>query len=118
MKRVRELEPYFFDRLRTLEELPWVGEVRGRGLMAGVELVRDKASKATFPSAERVGARVAQEAMRRGLIVLDGHPGLVDGVAGDHLMITPPYVVTPAQIDDIVRTLRASIQAVVERSWS
>jgi adenosylmethionine-8-amino-7-oxononanoate aminotransferase len=118
VKRVGELEPYFFERLRTLEELPCVGEVRGRGLMAGIELVSDKASKATFPPAERVAARVAQEAMRRGLIVLDGHPGMVDGVAGDHLMITPPYVVTPAQIDDLVRILREAIQTVVERSAS
>jgi adenosylmethionine-8-amino-7-oxononanoate aminotransferase len=112
MARVRELAPYFLERLRTLEALPWVGEIRGRGLMAGIELVHDRASRAPFPPEWRVGARVAEEAMREGLIVLPGHSGLVDGVAGDHVMLTPPYVVTRAEIDDIVRMLRVAIERV------
>ncbi|MDO8474830.1 MAG: aspartate aminotransferase family protein [Candidatus Rokubacteria bacterium] len=113
LERVREIGPYFFDRLRTLETLPWVGEVRGRGLMAGVELVQDRPSKATFPEQWRVAPRVVEEAMRRGLIILPGQPGMVDGVAGDHLMLTPPYIVKEGEIDEIVAILRAAIETVV-----
>ncbi len=112
LDRVRELEPHFFGQLRTLEKLPWVGEVRGRGLLAGIELVRDRSSKQTFPPEWRVGARVAEEAMRRALIVLPGHAGMVDDVRGDHLVLAPPYVVTPAEIDEIIGILRASIESV------
>ena len=111
--RVRELEPYFFERLRSLQALPWVGDVRGRGLLAGIELVRDRSSKDTFAPGLRVAARVADEALRRGLIVLPGHTGMVDGVAGDHLVLAPPYVVTREEIDEIVRILGAAMEAVI-----
>jgi adenosylmethionine-8-amino-7-oxononanoate aminotransferase len=94
--------------LESLRELPAVGDVRGRGLMAGVELVADGASKRPYPRAQRVAERVQAAAMARGLIVYYG-TGLADGIEGDAILLGPPFVVTEAQIEEIVALLREAI---------
>jgi adenosylmethionine-8-amino-7-oxononanoate aminotransferase len=102
------LGDYLLSKLQSLRELPAVGDVRGLGLMAGVELVADKASRRPFPRAHRVAERVQAAAMRRGLIVYYG-TGLADGVDGDAILLGPPFIVTKAQIDEIVTTLGEAI---------
>ncbi|WDR86467.1 aspartate aminotransferase family protein [Burkholderia ambifaria] len=89
---------------------PHVGDVRGRGLFVGVELVRDRDSKATFDPALKLHAAVKREAMQRGLMV---YPmgGTIDGVNGDHILIAPPFVCTAQQIDTIVERLSGAIDA-------
>ncbi|KVA04380.1 hypothetical protein WI41_19905 [Burkholderia latens] len=89
---------------------PHVGDVRGRGLFVGVELVRDRGSKATFDPSLKLHAAVKREAMQRGLMV---YPmgGTIDGVHGDHVLVAPPFVCTAQQIDTIVERLSASIDA-------
>ncbi|AIO38300.1 aminotransferase class I and II family protein [Burkholderia cenocepacia] len=89
---------------------PHVGDVRGRGLFVGVELVRDRGSKATFDPSLKLHAAVKREAMQRGLMV---YPmgGTIDGVHGDHVLVAPPFVCTAQQIDAIVERLSASIDA-------
>ncbi|KAB0631244.1 aspartate aminotransferase family protein [Burkholderia latens] len=89
---------------------PHVGDVRGRGLFVGVELVRDRASKATFDPALKLHAAVKREAMQRGLMV---YPmgGTIDGVHGDHILVAPPFVCTAQQIDTIVERLSGAIDA-------
>ncbi|GAU04741.1 aspartate aminotransferase family protein [Burkholderia stabilis] len=89
---------------------PHVGDVRGRGLFVGVELVRDRDSKATFDPALKLHAAVKREAMQRGLMV---YPmgGTIDGVHGDHILIAPPFVCTAQQIDAIVERLSGAIDA-------
>ncbi|BAX62176.1 aspartate aminotransferase family protein [Burkholderia stabilis] len=89
---------------------PHVGDVRGRGLFVGVELVRDRDSKATFDPALKLHAAVKREAMQRGLMV---YPmgGTIDGVHGDHILIAPPFVCTAQQIDTIVERLSGAIGA-------
>lgn len=89
---------------------PHVGDVRGRGLFVGVELVRDRDSKATFDPALKLHAAVKREAMQRGLMV---YPmgGTIDGVHGDHILIAPPFVCTAQQIDTIVERLYGAIDA-------
>jgi len=98
--------------LGSLRDLPSVGDVRGLGLMAGVELVADKASKCPFPRAQRVAEQVQAEAMARGVIVYYG-TGLADGIDGDAVLLGPPFIVTAAQIDEVVGVLRESIVAAV-----
>src|SRR5262249_23752379 len=80
---------------------PFVGDVRGRGLFQGVELVADRGSKEPFDSELRLHARVKREAMARGLLV---YPmgGSADGVRGDHVLIAPPFIVDAAAVDTIV----------------
>ncbi|EGD03767.1 hypothetical protein B1M_14838, partial [Burkholderia sp. TJI49] len=89
---------------------PHVGDVRGRGLFVGVELVRDRDSKATFDPALKLHAAVKREAMQRGLMV---YPmgGTIDGVHGDHILVAPPFICTAQQIDTIVERLSGAIGA-------
>ncbi|RQS21576.1 aspartate aminotransferase family protein [Burkholderia sp. Bp8992] len=89
---------------------PHVGDVRGRGLFVGVELVRDRETKATFDPALKLHAAVKREAMQRGLMV---YPmgGTIDGVHGDHILIAPPFISTAQQIDTIVERLSGAIGA-------
>jgi adenosylmethionine-8-amino-7-oxononanoate aminotransferase len=89
---------------------PFVGDVRGRGLFQGVELVADRATREPFDPKRKVYARVKREAMRRGLMV---YPmgGSADGVRGDHVLIAPPFIVDAADIDAIVERLGDAIDA-------
>ncbi|WP_176300426.1 aspartate aminotransferase family protein [Burkholderia vietnamiensis] len=87
-----------------------VGDVRGRGLFVGVELVRDRDSKAPFDPKLKLHAAVKREAMQRGLMV---YPmgGTIDGVHGDHILVAPPFICTAQQIDTIVERLSGAIGA-------
>lgn len=89
---------------------PHVGDIRGRGLFQGVELVADRTSRTPFDPALKLHARIKAEAMERGLMV---YPmgGTVDGRSGDHVLIAPPYIVDAATIDIIVERLAASLDA-------
>jgi adenosylmethionine-8-amino-7-oxononanoate aminotransferase len=103
-------------RLREgLEEILCVGDVRGLGMMWGVEFVAERESKAPFPPGLHFGQRVCDLAFERGAIFYPGS-GSVDGVAGDHLMVAPPFVITKEQIDEIVSLLHNSILDVWEKS--
>lgn len=97
-------------RVQTLRDLPGVGDVRGLGLMSGIELVTDKGTKAP---ATGVGGRIIAEARQRGLItrIRAGQAG--EYPIGDTICLAPPLIVTDAQIDRIVEILRESIAAVM-----
>jgi adenosylmethionine-8-amino-7-oxononanoate aminotransferase len=97
---------------RALDDLPSVGDVRGLGLLWAVEFVADRGSKAPYPVQMHLADRLCERCMERGVLFYPGH-GSVDGKRGDHLMVTPPYVVSEAQIDEIVDTLRRAILEVV-----
>ena len=89
---------------------PHVGDIRGRGLFLGLELVADRATKATFDPALRLHARVKAQAMGHGLMV---YPmgGTIDGRRGDHVLIAPPFNVTDEELEQIVARLAASLAA-------
>ena len=91
---------------------PFVGDVRGRGLFQGVEIVADRGTKKPFDPARKLHARIKQEAMARGLMV---YPmgGTVDGTRGDHVLLAPPFIVDGAAIDAIVERLGDAIDAAV-----
>jgi adenosylmethionine-8-amino-7-oxononanoate aminotransferase len=95
--------------LSTLLDLETVGEVRGIGLLRGVEFVSDKHSKRPFAPELNFAGRVTTAALQRGLLVYPIQ-GCVDGVSGDHLLIAPPAVITEDQIDWAVDQLRNSIE--------
>ncbi len=90
---------------------PSVGDVRGLGLMCGVEFVKDKGTHEPFPAGMRVAERVMDACLERGLIVFPGH-GSVDGVAGDHLLLGPPLVIHASQIQEMISILEDGIAAV------
>ncbi len=104
------------ERGRTLQGLlhdafgahPHVGDIRGRGLFWGVELVADRASKQWFDPALKLHARIKRAAMAEGLMV---YPmgGTVDGRCGDHVLLAPPFISTPDELAQIVQRLKRAI---------
>jgi adenosylmethionine-8-amino-7-oxononanoate aminotransferase len=90
--------------LKTLDALDGVGDVRGKGMMAAVELVADKVTKQPYPADANVGARVYQEMLKRGLFTR---------VLGDMILLAPPLVSTEEQIEQIVAIIGESVQAVI-----
>ena len=94
--------------LESLRELDVVGDVRGLGLLWGVEFVRDKKTKQPFAPERNFAGLVGQATLRRGLLVYPMQ-GCVDGLAGDHLLIAPPAVITAEQIGEAVEQLRAAV---------
>jgi adenosylmethionine-8-amino-7-oxononanoate aminotransferase len=90
---------------------PHVGNIRGRGLFWGVELVADRETKAPFAPSVRMHARVKSQVLERGLIV---YPmgGTIDGVSGDHVLLAPPFIAGAEVIDAIVDRLGHAIDAV------
>ena len=91
-------------RLRTfVERFDVVGDVRGVGLMAGIEMVADKARRVPMPRTSDIPARVAREAYRRGAMVR---------ISGPNMILSPPLVITREEVDFLVDTLEASFAAV------
>ena len=95
---------------QAFAEHPHVGDLRGRGLFRGVELVADRASKQTFDPALQLHARIKREAMARGLMV---YPmgGTIDGRHGDHVLLAPPFIVSEGDLDAIIDRLAQAIDA-------
>ena len=103
------------DRLRELigarlADHPSVGEIRGRGLMVGVELVADREIHAPFPRAAKVTEAVVRAAKSNGVLLYSG-TGLADGMDGDSILIGPPFVVTDAELQRIADVLGDAIDA-------
>jgi adenosylmethionine-8-amino-7-oxononanoate aminotransferase len=86
-----------------------VGEIRGRGLLVGVELVADRGTREPFPRHARVTEAVVRAARERGLLVYSG-TGNANGVDGDTILLGPPFVVTDAELDRIVEWLGDAIE--------
>lgn len=99
---------YLLERLQGLRKHPIVGDVRGLGLFAGVEFVKDRKTKEPFDPKLRVNVLVGNSAFAKGLISYPGGGG-ADGVRGDHSLLAPPYVITEAQIDRMVQILDEAI---------
>jgi len=89
---------------------PFVGDIRGRGLFQGLELVADRGTKEPFDPSAKLHARVKHEAMARGLMV---YPmgGTVDGVRGDHVLLAPPFIIDAASVDMLVERLGDAVDA-------
>ncbi|MBB4267000.1 aspartate aminotransferase family protein [Roseospira visakhapatnamensis] len=92
------------DLEETLGQHPHVGDIRGRGLLLGLELVTDRETKAPFDPAVKLHARVKRAAMARGLMV---YPmgGTIDGRHGDHVLLAPPFIIEDAHRHEIVDRL-------------
>lgn len=111
VERVASAGVLFGDLLQqALGAHPNVGDIRGRGFFWGVELVRDRDSKAPFDPGFRLHAQVKKQAMLRGLMV---YPmgGTVNGCDGDHILLAPPFVASDEELAQVVGILAESIAA-------
>jgi adenosylmethionine-8-amino-7-oxononanoate aminotransferase len=91
-----------------------VGDIRGRGLFRGVELVEDRATKRPFDPARKLHARIKSAAMDEGLIVYPAG-GTINGREGDHILIAPPFIIEDAQIDELVGKLSRALETALVR---
>ena len=91
---------------------PHVGDIRGRGLFIGLELVAERTSKAPFEPQRRIHAGIKQQALERGLIC---YPmgGTIDGIRGDHVLLAPPFIIEDAHIEELVEKLGQSVDAAI-----
>ncbi|HYD76872.1 aspartate aminotransferase family protein [Ramlibacter sp.] len=96
----------------TLGAHPHVGDIRGRGLFWGVELVRERDSKTPFDPALKLHARLKKQAMAHGLMV---YPmgGTVDGHYGDHVLLAPPFIASESELGLVAQRLQAALEAAI-----
>jgi adenosylmethionine-8-amino-7-oxononanoate aminotransferase len=111
VQRVQELGTWFGQALRTqFEAHESVGDVRGRGLFWGIELVADKGTKKWFEPSRKVHAAVKRAAMKEGLMV---YPmgGTVDGRCGDHILLAPPFIASQDELAQVIERLARAIDS-------
>ncbi|MFD2251701.1 hypothetical protein FHS82_002493 [Pseudochelatococcus lubricantis] len=96
----------------ALGQHPNVGDIRGRGLFRGVEIVRDRETKEPFDTALGVNKKIKALAFEAGLIC---YPmgGTIDGRRGDHVLLAPPFIIEDAQIGELVDKLDGAIRGAV-----
>jgi adenosylmethionine-8-amino-7-oxononanoate aminotransferase len=113
LPRVREQGAKLDAALRDrLGQHAHVGDIRGRGLFRGIELVADRESKAPFDPARKLHARIKAEAMGLGLI---SYPmgGTIDGVRGDHVLLAPPFIISDAEIGELTDKIATAIDRAI-----
>lgn len=92
-----------------IEEFPFIGDIRGRGLFAGIEIVRDKATKEPFAPAQQAQKVMERFCLEEGLII---YPcgGTIDGTNGAHFLLMPPLIITMEELDELARKLRRACE--------
>jgi hypothetical protein len=113
LENVRRQGDYLSRRLNErFGNHPFVGDLRGRGLFQGIEIVSDRGTKEPFDPSYKLHTRIKHESMARGLMV---YPmgGTVDGMQGDHVLLAPPFIIDSGVIDAIVERLGDAIDAAV-----
>ncbi|MFH1620107.1 MAG: aminotransferase class III-fold pyridoxal phosphate-dependent enzyme, partial [bacterium] len=102
------------EKLRETLELPHIGDVRGRGLFAGIEFVKDKQTRTPFPRRVRFAEIFTEAAQAAGLVVWP-NTGQADGTDGDLVVIGPPFVITEDEISEIVRLFQTALETAVSQ---
>ena len=92
-----------------MDEYPFIGDVRGKGLLLAFEIVENRETMQPFPASLNVYARLVELAYERGLIIYSRRTR--DGLEGDHFMVCPPMIATHDHVDEIMQTLRDSLDA-------
>src|SRR4029077_5384696 len=91
-----------------LEKFSVVGDVRGMGLLWGVEFVQDKKTREPFPPGARIASRIQEDALEAGIMTYPIQ-GCADGARGDHILLAPPFTITSAMIEMIAAGLDHAI---------
>jgi len=110
--RAEKMGKYLFKRFKQLNDIPIVGDIRGKGLLLGIELVQSKDSKTPFSRNKKVAESIVKKAFQSGLIVLPGH-GFEDNLTGDIIMLAPPFIIKEKEIDNIYDILEPLIMEYV-----
>lgn len=105
-EKVQAISPRFQDGIRTFSGSPIIGEIRGTGLILGTEFTDNKSPNDFFPSEWGVGAIFGAECEKRGMLVR---------VAGDTIMMSPPFIMSPEEVDEIIRIYGEALKCTEER---
>lgn len=99
----------------ALSDFPYIGDIRGKGLFLGIELVADKVSKIPLPNSILVDKKIKHQAMKNGLMC---YPmgGTIDGVNGHHILLAPPFIIERSHIDELVEKLTRTLRE-VSKTW-
>jgi len=112
--KCREDGQYLKQRLNErFADHPSIGDIRGRGLFVGIELVADRANKQWFSPELKLADKIRAAAFEQGLLCYPS-AGTVDGMNGDHILLSPPFTITRAEIDQMIDLLATSIDAALD----
>lgn len=112
IENARDVGSYLLDQMKEkLLPFSFVGDVRGKGLLLGVEIVKDKKTKEPYPVGKHMAENITQILVKKGIIVYPG-TGNADGINGDQFLVAPPLITTKSQADDIVKALVAGFTEV------
>jgi adenosylmethionine-8-amino-7-oxononanoate aminotransferase len=97
--------------LEPLLAHPHVGDIRGLGLLIGVEFVKDKASREPFPSSDNIAERIRQAALQESVLTYPTQ-GCVDGLRGDHILLAPPFILSAEESARVAAAIHSALAAV------
>jgi len=107
--RAAEMGDYLGRKLMELEEMPMVGDIRGKGLLRSIEFVKDKGTKEPFPKTKNLKMDIITTCLLKGVFFYPGYWEDEQG-RGDHIMIAPPFIITEEQIDECVGVLGETLE--------
>jgi adenosylmethionine-8-amino-7-oxononanoate aminotransferase len=114
VSNARKVGAYANERFTEFYEYDFVGDVRGKGLMLGIEFVEDQETKEPLSNGgHEFRQNFLEIALNNGVTVYPGG-GSVDGENGDHILITPPLIITEKQVDEMMSRLHATFNSVEE----
>jgi len=115
VERSESLGTYLHQKAKDiLSEHSIAGDIRGKGLFLGIELVKDKQTKEPFEPTVGIEALVYQKAMQKGCLIYPG-TGTVDGVRGSHFLVAPPFIITKEEINTALKILDEAMSEVEEK---
>jgi adenosylmethionine-8-amino-7-oxononanoate aminotransferase len=109
--RVQPAAEILRTELSVLQSHPHVGDVRGLGLLLGIEFVKNKSTREPFPKEQNIAERIRQAALAENILTYPTQ-GCVDGVNGDHILLAPPFTISPQEPALIARGLHSALQRV------
>lgn len=92
---------------------PNVGDMRGRGLFQGIEFVVNRETKTPFGPSRKIAPKIKKAAFEAGMICYP-MSGTIDGQTGDHVLLAPPFIISDAQIDELVQKLSCAIEVALQ----
>jgi adenosylmethionine-8-amino-7-oxononanoate aminotransferase len=112
-ERVASISKTLFADLEPLRSHPNVGDIRGMGLLIGIEFVKDKSSREPFPPSQNIAERICQAALEENVLTYPTQ-GCVDGLWGDHLLLAPPFTLAAEESALIARAIKSALARVFQ----
>ena len=105
---------YLMNKLQELYNLPFIGDIRGKGLMLGIEFVKNQKTKEPFSTKDSLKDKVTEFCLEQGLVLYPGG-GSVDGIRGDHVLLAPPINITQTEVDELFNRLKNGLEKLYEK---